>query len=85
MQLELTRAANNFDESALEVQLAESSLAAADENLRLSGLRYQAGTETLSDYLAAQALWQQAYQTHVQARVNAYLDWLEYCKASGRL
>lgn len=85
MQLELTRAANNFDESALEVQLAESSLAAADENLRLSGLRYRAGTETLSDYLAAQALWQQAYQTHVQARVNAYLDWLEYRKAAGQL
>ncbi len=85
MQLELTRAANNFDESALEVRLAESSLAAADENLRLSGLRYRAGTETLSDYLEAQALWQQAYQTHVQARVDSYLVWLEYCKASGGL
>ncbi|MCM1300523.1 MAG: TolC family protein [Alistipes senegalensis] len=85
MQLELTRAANNFDESALEVRLAESSLAAADENLRLSGLQYRNGTATLSDYLEAQALWQQAYQTHVQARVDGYLDWLEYSKAAGRL
>lgn len=83
MQLELIRAANNLDESALELRLAESSLAAADENLRLSELRYQAGTEVLSDYLEAQALWQQAHQTHVQARVNGYLCWLEYRKAAG--
>ena len=83
MLLELTRAANNFDESLLELRLAESSLAAADENLRLSGLRYEAGTEVLSDHLEAQALWQQAHQTHVQARVNSYLCWLEYRKAAG--
>lgn len=85
MQLELTQAANNLDESALELRLAESSLAAADENLRLSERRYQTGTEVLSDYLEAQALWQQAHQTHVQARVNGYLCWLEYRKAAGLL
>lgn len=83
MLLELTQAANNLDESELELRLAESSLAAADENLRLSGLRYQAGTEVLTDYLEAQTLWQQAHQTHVQARVNRYLCWLEYRKAAG--
>ena len=83
MLLELTRAANDFDESLLELRLAESSLAAADENLRLSGLRYEAGTEVLSDHLEAQALWQQAHQTCVQARVDCYLCWLEYQKAAG--
>ena len=83
MLLELTRAANNFDESLLELQLAESSLAAADEHLRLSGLRYEAGTEVLSDHLEAQALWQHAHQARVQARVNSYLCWLEYRKAAG--
>lgn len=85
MQLELTRATNNLDESVLELRLAESSLAAADENLRLSERRYQTGTEVLSDYLEAQTLWQQAHQNHVQARVNGYLCWLEYRKAAGYL
>lgn len=85
MLLEVTRASNNLDESVLELRLAESSLAAADENLRLSERRYQAGTEVLSDYLEAQALWQQAHQSHVQARVNGYLCWLEYSKAAGLL
>ncbi len=83
MLLEVTCAANNLDESALELRLAESSLAAADENLRLSELRYMAGTEVLSDYLEAQMLWQQAHQTHIQARINGYLCWLEYRKVAG--
>lgn len=83
MLLELTRAANNLDEAAMEVALAESSLAAADENLRLSQRRYEAGAEVLSNYLEAQALWQQAHQTQIEARVNSYLSWLEYRKAAG--
>ena len=83
MLLEATRAANNLEESMLELQLAESSVTAADENLRLSERRYQVGSEVLSDYLEAQALWQQAHQNRVQARVNGYICWLEYRKAAG--
>ncbi len=85
MQLEAVRAANNLDEATLEVELAASTLAAAEENLRLSRRRYEAGTETLSDHLEAQTLWQQACATHVEARVNAYLCHLTYRKAAGLL
>lgn len=83
--LEMTRAANDLDEAQLEIRLAESSLAAADENLRTSRHQYDAGLETLSDHLEAQAMWQQAHQTQVEARVNGYLRWLEYRKAAGVL
>ena len=83
MLLELTLAANDFDEALMEIRLAEASLAAADENLRISERRYAAGAEVLSDYLEAQALWQQAHQTHVEARVNGYLSWIAYRKAAG--
>lgn len=69
----------------LEIRLAESSLAAADENLRLSRRQYEAGVETLSDHLEAQAMWQQAHQTEVEARIDGYLRWLEYRKAAGLL
>ena len=85
LQLEATQAANNLDEAQLEIRLAESSLAAADENLRLSRRQYEAGVETLSDHLEAQAMWQQAHQTEVEARIDGYLRWLEYRKAAGLL
>ena len=85
LQLEATQAASNLDEAQLEIRLAESSLAAADENLRLSRRQYEAGVETLSDHLEAQAMWQQAHRTEVEARIDGYLRWLEYRKAAGLL
>ena len=39
------------------------SLEQAEENMKVSGKQYEVGLETLSDYLEAQVLWQQAYQT----------------------
>ena len=57
----------------------------ADENLRLSRRQYEAGVETLSDHLEAQAMWQQAHRTEVEARIDGYLRWLEYRKAAGLL
>ena len=85
MQLELTRAANNLDEALLECQLADKSLAQAEENLRISSQQYLAGTETLSDHLEAQLLWQQANQTRIDAHFQHYLASVAYLKATGRL
>lgn len=85
LTLEATQAANKLDESALEYSLAERGVASAAENLRVSGRQYEAGVETLSDYLEAQALWQQANQTLVEARINHFLRWIEYRKAIGAI
>ena len=85
MMLEMTQAFNNLDEAFLEDRLAKSSVASAEENLRNSRLQYEKGVELLSDYLEAQTLWQQARQTQVDARVNCYLKWLEYQKATGKI
>lgn len=85
MQLEIARAANNLDEAQLETQLSERSLSLAEENMRLSKQQYDAGLEPLSDYLEAQALWQQAYQTKVEAYFQLYLNSVAYLKACGRL
>lgn len=85
LRLELAQAENNLDEALLELRLAESSVAAADENLRASEARYNVGMEPLSDRLEAQAMWQQARQTLVDARVDRFLCWLEYRKASGEI
>ena len=85
MYLELTQAANNLDEAKLQAALADRSLEQADENRRISKGEYDAGLEPLSDHLEAQALWQQAYETKVDAHFQLYLNYVKYLKAAGQL
>ena len=85
MLLELAQAANNVDEAQLECEIAQRSLEQAEENMRVSRSEFNVGLETLSDHLEAQALWQQAYQTQVNARYQLYLAHVKYRKAAGTL
>lgn len=85
MLLELTQAANNLDEAKMECTLADRSLEQATENMRVSKSQFDVGMETLSDHLEAQALWQQAYETTVDARYQLYLNYVKYRKAAGTL
>ena len=85
MYLELTQTANNLDEAKLQAALADRSLEQADENRRISKGEYDAGLEPLSDHLEAQALWQQAYETKVDAHFQLYLNYVKYLKAAGQL
>lgn len=85
MLLELTQAANNLDEAKLESELADRSLLQAEENMRVSKSQYEVGLETLSDHLEAQALWQKAYETKVDAHFQLYLNYVAYLKATGTL
>ena len=85
MQLELMQAENNLDEARLEADLADRSLEQAAENQRVSKSEYDAGLETLSDYLEAQTLWQKAYATQVDAHFQMYLQYVKYLKATGQL
>ena len=85
MLLELTLAANNLDEARLESELSDRSLQQAEENMRVSKKQYEVGLETLSDYLEAQTLWQQAYCVQVDAHFRLYLNYVEYLKATGTL
>ena len=85
MLLELAQSVNNLDEARLESTIAERSLQQAEENMRVSRSQYDVGLETLSDHLEAQALWQQAYETKVDARFRLYLNYITYLKATGTL
>ena len=85
LSLSVNQAVNNLDEANLEIDLAKSSVAAADENLRSSHKQYQAGLETLSDNLEAQTLWQQAHATLIDAKANLFLRHIEYLRACGKL
>ena len=85
MQLELKQAENNLDEARMEAELADRYLEQADENRRVSSSEYKAGLETLTDHLEAQALWQEAYATQVDAHFKMYLEYVKYLKAAGQL
>lgn len=85
MTLEIVQAANNVDEAVLERDIARRSLEQAEENMRVSQRMYDAGMETLSDLLEAQALWQQAYEQTVSADYNLHMSRVAYRKATGTL
>ena len=85
MLLELQQAANNLDEAQLEVQLAEKSMAQAEENMQISQKQYKAGMETLSDCLEAQAAWQKASESLVDAQFRRYLATVDYRRSAGLL
>jgi outer membrane protein TolC len=85
MELELQQAGNSLEESRMEVILTTRSLEQADENMRESRNRYDAGMETISDHLEAQTLWKQAWSEHIRAKTAARLSETEYLKAAGRL
>ena len=53
--------------------------------MKVSGKQYEVGLETLSDYLEAQVMWQQAYQTKLDAHFQLYVNYVAYLKAAGQL
>lgn len=85
MMLELTRASQNVEEAKGEIALAQKALEQAETNMKLSKQQYDAGFETLGDYLESQALWQQAYESQVDANFRLYLAGITYLKAAGLL
>ncbi len=85
MVLEVSKAANELEESEYERALVASNTSSAEENLRVSRLHYDTGTETLPDLLEAQTLWQLANRDSVEAEINHFLAWLSYLKATGQI
>jgi outer membrane protein TolC len=85
MNMEAVRALNKCDESELEVALTLRSLEEAEENMKTSRNRYEAGMETLANYLEAQTLWQQAWMEMVNAKIEQRLNVTYYLKATGGL
>lgn len=85
MELEMTMALNQVDESFLEVQMTEEALASATENLKTSKEHFDVGLDTLSEYLEAQTLWQKAWTNHIEAKASLKLNETKYMKAAGLL
>lgn len=85
MQLELAQCSNNLDEAITELRLCEMAQEQSAENMCLSKQQYEVGLEALSDYLEAQAQWQQCCANLVNARCQLQLAHVKLLKASGNL
>jgi outer membrane protein TolC len=85
MTLEATQAINELNEAQLEVALSSKSVEQALENMEVGKERYNAGMETLSDYMEAQTMWQNAMSTLISAKASLNLSKTKYLKATGRL
>ena len=85
MRLEAMQASNNLHEALMEIDVTQKSVEQATENMKMSRQQYEVGTEPLSDYLEAQAMWQQAKANAVEARCAYLIAHTKYLKAIGAL
>ena len=85
IQLEVSQAANTWEEAGLEVRLTETAYKQAEENLLESNQNYKIGMETLVNYLEAQVVWQQAWSETVSAKAAWHMAESKYLKAIGKL
>jgi outer membrane protein TolC len=70
-------------ESAKRIEMAQENLKKATENLRVATDAFDSGMLKATDVLEAQALWQDAYSTLIDARMEARLNEVFLRKATG--
>lgn len=70
IELEIDQSRLALQLQASTIQLMQASLLEADENLRLSNDRLEAGTITGEDALIAETLWQKAYSAMLEAKIR---------------
>lgn len=82
--IEMDNLRRQLDESYQQMNIAQSSIKSATENLRLSSDYYKNGMETMSNLLESQTLFQQAHNKLAEAYARYMVKRAEYRKATGR-
>jgi outer membrane protein TolC len=85
LQLEIAQAEFNLKDAQTRLELTQSALQEAEENLETSQDRYSEGMERLVDLLEAQAQWQEARSNNIDAETSLKLMKTKYLKATGQL
>ena len=83
--LEVKQAKFQVDEALKKIRLTTSSLAQAEENLRVTRDRFSEGVVKSTDVLDAQVLWQESYSKHIDAKSEYRLKVSARQKALGIL
>jgi len=85
VSLEVLEASYWLDEAVSRVNLTNSSLLNADENLEVLSDRYDEGLTSILAVLDAQFTWQQAYADHIDAKLNYLMTYSAFRRALGEL
>ena len=80
-----SKAFNDWEEAFLRVELTRSSIEVAQENSRIRKDNFELGFCTLTDYLEAEAMLQEAKSDYVEAKSAYWLSEIAYRKGIGRL
>ncbi|MDR1339080.1 MAG: TolC family protein, partial [Prevotellaceae bacterium] len=83
--IRMRQLAAGLGEAYQQVLLARKSIAAAEENVRMSEDHYKAGISILSDLLDAQSLLQQSRDRYVEAAAEYCVKLAEYRQATERI
>ncbi|MFV0483084.1 MAG: TolC family protein [Bacteroidales bacterium] len=82
LRLETERAKLNLQDALLRIDISQSGLEQASENLRISNDNYDAGRETLTDRLIAQTQWEKAYSELIDAKTSYKIEETEYFRVT---
>jgi outer membrane protein len=83
--IEVKQAYLQLNESVKRIEFSNTSVAQAEENLRLSNDRFKAGTILSKDVLEAQNIWEQANSDLIDAKMEYKIDEAQLQKAMGIL
>ena len=78
LQIDILSAWNSLTEGYAQIEVAERSVSAADENLRLTTDEYRAGTIAITDYLDAVTLFTQAHNRLTEAMADYQMRQASY-------
>ncbi|MCF8331378.1 MAG: TolC family protein [Bacteroidales bacterium] len=85
IQLQVQQQIFKLQEAYKEVELTQTSLKQAKENLEITKNNLNEGLAKTTDVLEAQAMWQKAKASEIQAKTDLQLAWLALQKAIGEL
>ncbi|SKD09242.1 Outer membrane protein TolC [Chitinophaga ginsengisegetis] len=85
ISIEVQQAYLALNQSVRKINKSLLSLTQAEENLKLANDRLKAGTITGKDVQEAQAIWQQAYSSIIDSKVEYKINEAAYKKATGTL
>lgn len=84
LKLRMESTWNDLTDAFRQVEIAQTSIMQAAENLRLNTDYYTAGTSSMSDLLEAQTLYRQSRDKYVEAYAQYQVKKREYLQATGR-
>ncbi len=85
ISLQVQQAIFRLNESIKKVEMAQTNLKQAEENLKVTRDAFESGRQKTSDVLEAQAMWQNAYSELIDARMEYRLNVVNLKRVTGNL